>query len=280
MVSLLTLNLGAPSLAHARLQLPRLAARGEDVLVLTDTSAGEGSTWLAAQFSAAGYAVTNPVPAPGERGVMIISKLAVTADALGTELDYLPARATAVVVETTAGPLRIAGACLPPRDATAVTTERKQRWIAAFEQALARTDSERHLLLLSTLRVIEPGHEPAHRGEFAPFEYDFYSGLTTRHHLDDLYRCEHPDRVEHSWTQRRQIRNGYRYDHAHGSPSLTQQLLECFYDHSTRHPGADQPALSNHSGLCVHLEMTAIAPLRMSDPLTVAASAHAETTLL
>ncbi|MCK2241896.1 MULTISPECIES: endonuclease/exonuclease/phosphatase family protein [unclassified Crossiella] len=276
MLSLLTLNLGAPALARARLQLPWLAAREEDVLVLTEPSAGEGSAYLAERFSSAGYTVTFPEHAPGERGVMLVSKLATTIDALGAALDYLPTRAAAVVVETTNGPLRIAGAYVPSRDATAVKTEQKQRWIAAFDDALTRTASEAPLLL-GDLNVIEPGHEPAHRSQFAPFEYDFYAGLTARHGLVDLFRHKHPDRVEHSWA--RQTHYGYRYDHAYGSPTLAQRLLKCVYDHSTRQEIVERPALTDHSGLSVHLELTATAPLLPSDPVTAAGQADAEMTL-
>jgi hypothetical protein len=54
--------------------------------------------------------------------------------------------------------------------------------------------------------------------QFAPFEYGFYTGLTDRHGLVNLFRHLHPDRVEHSWARRADL--GYRYDHAHGSRVL------------------------------------------------------------
>lgn len=37
--------------------------------------------------------------------------------------------------------------------------------------------------------VLEPAHQPAHRQQFAPFEYDFYHALTDRHGLIDAFRC-------------------------------------------------------------------------------------------
>jgi exodeoxyribonuclease-3 len=63
-LSLITVNVGAPSLDRAGRQLRWLADRPEDVLVLTETKATEGSQFLAEAFTAAGYAVTFPDHAP------------------------------------------------------------------------------------------------------------------------------------------------------------------------------------------------------------------------
>ncbi|MEO6090309.1 MAG: hypothetical protein ABIQ18_45120 [Umezawaea sp.] len=58
-----------------------------------------------------------------------------------------------------------------------------------------------------------------------PFEYDFYTGLTTRHGLLDLFRHLHPDRIEHNWARRAKL--GYRYDHAHSSPVWPEVDVVC-----------------------------------------------------
>src|SRR5205085_2213785 len=109
---------------------------------------------------------------------MIVSKIVTALDSLGAALDYLPARAAGVVIDTDQGPLRIVGAYVPSRDATLEKTERKKTWIDRFHQALIRTASNAPLLLLGDLNVLEPDHQPAHRGQFAQFEYAFYTGLT------------------------------------------------------------------------------------------------------
>ncbi|SMD24637.1 hypothetical protein [Lentzea albidocapillata] len=197
---------------------------------------------------------------------MIISKLATTLDPLGAALDYLPARATGVVVDTDDGPLRIVGAYVPSRDATLEKTERKKSWIDRFHAALDRTASDAPLLLLGDLNVLEPGHQPAHRGQFAQFEYDFYTGLTERHGLTDLFRHLHPDQVEHSWARRPEL--GYRYDHAHGSQALAQRLMACEYVHQTREKMQDGSRLTDHSGLAVRLSLCAKRTLLTSDPAT------------
>jgi exodeoxyribonuclease-3 len=270
-LSLITVNVGAPSLDRAQRQLRWLAARPEDVLVLTETKAIAGSQFLADAFTAAGYAVTFPDHAPGELGVMIVSKLATRPDPLGAALDYLPARAAGVVVDTTDGPLRIVGAYVPSRDASADKTERKKTWIQRFSHALDATADDAPLLLLGDLNVLEPTHTPPHRGQFAPFEYAFYTDLTNRHDLLDLFRHLHPDRVEHSWARQPEL--GYRYDHAHGSRVLAERLTACEYVHETREVGPDSSRLTDHSGLAVRLALTATTALLTSDPAT---ATHAE----
>ncbi|MEV0610982.1 endonuclease/exonuclease/phosphatase family protein [Polymorphospora rubra] len=276
-LSLITVNVGAPSLDRAQRQLRWLADRPEQVLVLTETKATAGSQYLAEAFTAAGYAVTFPDHGPGELGVMIVSKLAATPDPLGAAMGYLPARAAGVVVDTTDGPLRVVGAYAPSRDATLEKTERKRTWIQRFGHALHITASEVPLLLLGDLNVLEPSHTPAHRGQFAPFEYAFYTDLTDRHGLVDLFRHLHPDRVEHSWARRPEL--GYRYDHVHGSRALAERLTACEYVHETRQASPDSSRLTDHSGLAVRVALTATTALLTSDPVTAATHAEPEPTL-
>jgi len=273
---LITVNVGAPSIERAHRQLRWLAGRPEDVLVLTETKASAGSQFLAGAFAATGYSVTFPEHAPGELGVMIVSKLDTTVDRIGAAMDYLPARLAGVVVDTTNGPLRIVGAYVPSRDATLDKTERKKTWIERFRAALDTTASDAPLLLLGDLNVLEPAHKPAHRGQFAPFEYGFYTGLTQWHGLVDLFRYLHPERVEHSWARRAEL--GYRYDHAHGSHTLVEWLTACAYIHETRDVMPDGSRLTDHSGLAVRVALTATVPLLTSDP-TTAVNAHDEPTL-
>jgi exodeoxyribonuclease III len=276
-LSVITLNIGAPSLDRAQRQLRWLAQRPEDVLVLTETKATAGSQFLAETFAAAGYAVTFPEHPPGELGVMIASKLHITPDPLSTVMDYLPARTAGVLVQTSDGLLRIIGAYVPSRDASVDKTERKKAWIQRFHQVLDAIAKEVPVLLLGDLNVLEPEHQPAHPGQFAPFEYAFYTSLAERHGLVDLFRHLHPDRVEHSWARQPQL--GYRYDHAHGSRALAERVIACDYLHETRSAGPDGTRLTDHSGLAVRLALTATSPLLTSDPVTAAINAEPEPTL-
>jgi exodeoxyribonuclease III len=272
-LSLMTVNVGAPSIERAHRQLRWLAARTDDVMVLTETKATAGSLFLAEAFTTAGYSVTFPEHRPGELGVMIVSRVRAALDPLGAALDYLPSRAAGVTIDTTSGPLRVLGAYVPSRDATMEKTERKKTWIERFHAALDSTDCQTPSVLLGDLNVLEPDHTPAHRGQFAPFEYRFYTDLTDRHRLIDLFRHLHPEDIEHSWARRAEL--GYRYDHAHGSPELTTQLLACRYVHQTRDVTSDGTRLTDHSGLALQLARTATAPLLTSDP-TPALSAQVD----
>jgi exodeoxyribonuclease-3 len=276
-LSLITVNVGGPSLDRAQRQLRWLATRNDDVFVLTETKATAGSQFLAEAFASAGYAVTFPDHAPGELGIMIVSKLRTIPDPLGAAMDYLPARAAGIVVDTSDGPLRVLGAYVPSRDASLDKTERKKTWIQHFQHALASTANDMPLLLLGDLNVLEPAHQPVHRGQFAPFEYAFYTDLTNRHGLVDLFRHLHPDQVEHSWARRAEL--GYRYDHAHGSHALTERLTACEYIHQTRQAKPNESPLTDHSGLAVRLALTATTPLLTSDPATAAIHTEPEPTL-
>lgn len=276
-LTVLTINVGAPSLDRAQRQLRWLAARPEQVLVLTETKDTPGSRFLSEAFTRAGYAVTFPNHPAGELGVVIVSRLAVTVDPIGAAMDYLPARVAGVMVDTDQGVLRIAGVYVPSRDATLDKTDRKKTWIEHFHTALDSTASTAPMVLLGDLNVLEPNHQPAHRGQFAPFEYGFYRDLTDRHGLVDLYRHLHPDQVEHSWARRPEL--GYRYDHAHASHMLTNHLNGCGYLHDTREPGPDGIRLTDHSGLAVQLTLNATSPLLTSDPATAAVPAEPEPTL-
>jgi exodeoxyribonuclease-3 len=264
-LSMLTLNIGSPSAERAHRQLAWLATRHEDVLVLTETRASEGCKHLADAFRTAGYAVLYPKPGPTEYGVMVVSKLPVQVDPLAEMLTYLPNRVTGVLISTQVGLIRVLGTYVPTRDATADKTERKRRWLSEFSSALATgglTDAGAQTVVLGDLNVIEPEHEPAYT-TFRWFEYDFYRGLTDRHGLVDAYRHVNPERVEHSWIGR--TGDGYRYDHAHCSKELAEELVDCEYVHEPR-----TTRLTDHSGLSLQFSCDAGTRLDTYDPFEAA----------
>jgi exodeoxyribonuclease III len=253
---LITLNIANPSVERAGKLLEWLAARPEDVFVLTETKASDGCRHLADAFRTAGYAVTYPEPGPGEYGVMIVSKYA-TEPAPIDRLSYLPTRAVGVTIVTDRGPLRVLGAYIPSRDASPEKVARKKRWLAEFSAAL--TNTETGTMFLGDFNVLEPHHQPRYPF-FQTFEYDFYRALTDQHGLVDAFRHLHPDQHEHSWVGR--TGDGYRYDHAHASTDLITELTHCEYDHEPR-----LTRLSDHSALTVRLTRTGTTPLLTSDPV-------------
>ncbi|KND38834.1 endonuclease/exonuclease/phosphatase family protein [Streptomyces acidiscabies] len=253
----LTFNLNNPSRERAERQLAYLAARPEQVLVLTETADSAGCAFLAERFTTAGYAVTFPRPEQrGERGVMIVSRLA--ARPAPFTLDYLPHRAVAITVDTADGPLDVIGLYVPSRDASPAKRQRKQRWLEECAAALpdGRTGAR---IVLGDFNVLEPSHSPRYRF-FAPFEYAFYESIGEAGYAD-AFRALHPDALEYSWVGK--TGDGYRYDHAHVSADLAAALRGCSYVHEPR-TGDDR--LTDHSALSVHLAVTPAAPLPVTDP--------------
>jgi exodeoxyribonuclease-3 len=113
-------------------------------------------------------------------------------------------------------------------------------------------------VLAGDLNVLEPDHEPHYRF-FAPFEYDFYRGLSTTHGFVDVFRHVHPAAMEHSWVGR--TGDGYRYDHAFCSRSLIGAVASCGYLHEPRNDG-----LSDHSALTAAWSLEPPAALAVTDP--------------
>lgn len=260
-LSVLTLNINNPSADRAEKQLAWLSQRCEDVLVLTETKASEGCTLLAEAFTAAGYAVVFPEPAPREYGVLIASRVALDDGQALAGLDYLPTRAATATIPTDHGTLRLVGVYAPSRDASPEKVERKRRWLSAFTTALdSPTGGTMGTVLVGDLNVIEPDHQPRYP-QFLPFEYDFYRALTADHDLVDAYRLIPRAEPEHSWVGR--TGDGYRYDHAFCSTTLSTRVASCSYVHE---PRTAQPRLTDHSGLAVHLNVTASRRLVTSDP--------------
>ncbi len=260
---LLTFNIANPSAERAERQLRWLAARGEDVLVLTETKDSAGCRLLAESFTQAGYHVTCPMPDNGDYGVMIASRIQARSDDFGDHVGYLPSRVAAVTLPAPDGPIQLIGAYVPSRDAGVEKTERKRRWLTACHAALSARPPDVHAVFLGDLNVVEPDHQPHYRF-FVPFEYDFYRQLAAGCGLVDAFRRLHPEAVEHSWVGR--TGDGYRYDHAHCTADLAGKLLACEYVHQPRFD-----RLSDHSALSVCLAIDPGQPLLVSDPATAGA---------
>jgi exodeoxyribonuclease-3 len=183
-------------------------------------------------------------------------------DDFGSRIGYLPARTAAITLTAPSGPIRIIGAYVPSRDASADKTERKRKWLDACQTALISRPTGA-TVFLGDLNVLEPGHHP-HYPFFAAFEYDFYRQLTETCDLVDAFRTLHPDALEYSWVGR--TGDGYRYDHVHCTADLASSLLACDYLHQ---PRLDR--LSDHSALSVRLAVNPGTRLITSDPAAASA---------
>ena len=255
-ISLLTFNIGGPSLERAERQLAWLAHRPEQVLVLTETTPSGGCAFLADRFTSAGYVVAYPVPDKGERGVMIVSRLPV-AEASPLSTAYLPYRAVSMGIKTEQGPLDVIGLYVPSRDASPTKTERKQRFIADCRTSIPAGASSGRVVL-GDFNILEPDHDPKYP-TFRPFEYEFYRWFGDNGY-QDAFRHLYPGDREYSWVGR--TNDGYRYDHAFVSDPLISAVEDCAYVHEPR----TATRLSDHSGLTLRLALAGEEPLVVSDP--------------
>lgn len=252
----LTFNLNNPGRDRAERQLAYLTARPEPLLVLTETANSAGCALLEARFRAAGYSVTFPKPERGERGVMIVSRLATRPGPATAQ--YLPHRAVTVTVDTENGPLDVVGIYVPSRDATEVKKKRKREFLKEFRYGLPSGRNGLRIVL-GDFNVLERDHHPRYQF-FQKFEYDFYDGFLEAGYLD-AFRSFHPAALEYSWVGR--TGDGYRYDHAHVSTRLAAWLHGCSYAHE---PRTMPDRLTDHSALSVQLAIAPIEPLETADP--------------
>ena len=237
-LGILTLNVGSPSTSRAERQLGWLQDRPEGIFVLTETSNGDGSRLLAERLAGAGWDVRFPEPDPGERGVLIASR--VRLKARGTNMvDYLPSRAETVAV----GDLDVIGLYVPSRDASIEKVERKQRFLAAVSNAIA-TWPEKNAIAIGDFNILEPVHIP--RWEFfRDWEYRYYEDLIERGWVD-AFRISHPSGMEYSWVSH--DNKGFRFDHVFVTRALEDRVVRCEYVHETR-----ETKITDHSALTIDL---------------------------
>jgi exodeoxyribonuclease III len=263
-LSVLTVNIGAASPERARLLLEWLARRPEEVLVITETSAGPGTAWLLERFRRAGFTVIKTPDADGERGSALVSRVRV-ARVLTAEFTAVsvPCRVSAAVLDTEPA-IPVIGVYVPSRDRSAGKTERKQRFIRTLIEAYDKlpTDLQQHLVLGGDYNVIAKTHRPLHPG-FLPFEFGLLDGLRERG-LTDAYEHLVPGEQAYSWIGR--TGDGYRYDYLHVGPRLTGLIGACSYLHETRQLG-----LTDHAAMTLTLHTDAT-PLETSDPAGTEAS--------
>lgn len=248
MFSLLTLNIQATALPRARLLWDWLSRRSEDVFLLTETSTGPGSRFLADQARQAGNLVIHQ-PQPGERGCMLISRIpaepcpALTAGVSG------PGRAVAVTLPGY-DHLTVLGIYVPSSDRAPDKVARKQTFLTTLLTAISRLPqgTRDRLVVGGDYNVITRDHQPAYRG-FLPFEYAMLDTLRDLG-LVDAHEHRHPGEQAHSWIGR--SGNGYCFDYIHLGPALIPELRECNYLHEPRHQ-----RLTDHAAVTVTLGLPA-----------------------
>ena len=261
MLSLLTINIGAAAEGRADRILSWLAARPEQVFLLTETSSGRGTARLLDRFRRAGYAVVH-TPAPGDRGAALVSKIPVVHEPAAFAKVSIPGRVAAAVLDTRPR-LCIASVYVPSRDRSAAKTDRKQQFIATLLQAVESLPAEHRdgLVLGGDYNVIGRNHQPPHAG-FLPFEYGLLDSLRASGLVDAHEHC-HPEDQPHSWVGR--TGEGYRYDYLHLARALAGLITSSAYLHETRE-ATRGPRLTDHAAVSVSLRADAMALLETGDP--------------
>jgi exodeoxyribonuclease-3 len=204
--------------------------RRDDVIVLTETSAGAGTLLLHEGLEERGYAVIATPPA-NDRGVLIASRLPVRERICATFDVTLPWRIAAIRL-TTEPSVTVLGIYVPSRDRSPAKVARKQKLILSFLKSLAGLPpkTRRNLVIAGDYNVVSRRHVPPRRS-FFPYEYEMHEtleelGFVSSHEI--VRKRKHP----HSWIGR--TGEGYLYDYIHVGEALQSRLHLCRYVDDTR----------------------------------------------
>ncbi|WP_327106635.1 endonuclease/exonuclease/phosphatase family protein [Nonomuraea glycinis] len=265
MLTAVTVNIGAASPARAERLLSWLAERDDDVILLTETSAGPGTKFLLERFQRAGYHVVKTPDIAGDRGAALISRIPLT----GHEPDLfdqvsIPARVAAARLDTSPRTWWVS-VYVPSRDRSADKTTRKEMFITSLLKVIEQlpADQRDHLVIGGDYNVIAADHRPLHPG-FLPFEFALLDTLNAVGFTDTHAHCT-PDVQSYSWIGR--TGDGYCYDYVHVGAELPERIRECVYLHETREQG-----LTDHAAVQVrlHLEATRLTCGDLAGPDSIA----------
>lgn len=246
-LSLLTFNIGAAAAPRAEAILRWLRSRSDDVIVLTETSSGAGTTLLAEGLRADGLRVYHS-PEARERGVLLASRIPI-ADNLSGQLGVtLPCRAVAVVLDTSPRRLALAGVYIPSRDRSEEKVARKQAFIRSLLAALSGLPAAQRdrLMIAGDYNAVARAHEPPLPG-FFQWEYGLHESLD-RMGLRPAHELRPRGTQPHSWIGRTGLR--YLYDYVHVGCGLHGAVERCEYLHGPR-----ERRLSDHAALAVRLRL-------------------------
>jgi exodeoxyribonuclease III len=226
-----TLNIGAAASPRAKIILDWLGRRGEDVIVLTETSRGPGTELLSAGLAERGYEIVT-TPPNDDRGVLIASRLPVRTRLCATLDVSLPWRVAAIVLDTSPS-LAVVGVYVPSRDRSPAKIARKEEFIRSFVRGLESlpTRLRQHLLIAGDYNVISRRHDPPRKGYFS-YEYAMHEALE-RLGFASGHELGRGGRQPYSWVGR--TGDGYLYDYVHVGGALHSRLETCRYVQDTRH---------------------------------------------
>ena len=256
--SLLTLNIGNPSLKRVKQQIKWIEERNESVFILTETKHSEGCLFLEQHFTDTGWTMFDfgkepefnsyfPKSLTGDLGVMVLSKYPIVEIKNCFEKENrFYSRFIDVTLDVYGLLLGIIGIYVPSRDASQEKIERKKEFIIDFLQYIKNQSSDNSYpyIICGDLNVLESSHIPRY-SNFKKWEYDFYDRFD-HFGFTDSFRFLHPVENEYSWVGR--TNDGYRYDHCFVSKSIKETVEKCDYIHETR-----KIPITDHSALMIEL---------------------------
>lgn len=245
-LTLLALNIRAPSLKRANVVIEYLVGCGANVLVLTEARSSLASDKIIVNLESIGYKCFAPV-APEREYLTIVATKGLLAKDFQASVSAFSNRVTVIDVETFAGRIRVVGVYAPTNSLTDESSNRRQafqRLFRSFLKEMMSSANGNSVIVGGDLNVLEPEHRPRWPS-FQPHDYEFYTSFRSLG-LRDAFKFLNPDRVEHSWLDRRGL--GQRLDHFFISDYLIRWLRACRYDHITRTSG-----LSDHSAMILTL---------------------------
>jgi exodeoxyribonuclease III len=232
--TLLALNVSTPTPSRAQALLELLWPADDDVWVLTETSAGEGTRLIAQVCRAAGHRVhVTDLAGAGGRGVMVVVRRP-DLRAEAEELDgptVLPGRVLPLQVVAGERRLRLLGvygaASDPVRYSSSAQRRRKREWLVSLGEWLRAWQAARPELpavVLGDLNLVDPLHDDE-LPYVLPEETAMLEALRDEHGLTDAFRHLHPTSTQVSWVDHSGV--GCRYDHAFVTADLVPSVRAC-----------------------------------------------------
>ena len=258
--SLLTMNIGNPSLQRVKQQIEWIKNRQESVFVLTETKLSEGCLFLEEHLGESGKTIFDfgrdpefhvyfPKSRTGDLGVMILSRFPITeVRSCFDEESRFFSRFLDVCIDYDDTKLGIMGLYVPSRDSSEAKVARKKQFVVDLLQYIKhRKEQHREpCIICGDLNVLERDHVP-HYSTFLKWEYDFYDRFSHFGFVDS-FRLLHPNINEYSWVGR--TNDGYRYDHCFVSKDIQDKIVNCSYVHETR-----KIPLTDHSAMVLELAL-------------------------
>lgn len=244
MFSLMTVNIGAAALDRAARIGDWIAGGDDDVVVLTETSAGKGTATLMDRYARAGWAYTELTDMDGDRGAALASRLA-PGHIAAQRMPVTLAHRLATLSLGTEPEAVVLGVYVPSRDRSEAKVERKRAFLSELLTAIEACDSgvRERLILAGDFNVVAADSPMART--MMPFELEVLPRLADAGLADLAAAAGLADQP--TWVGRTGDR--YRYDYVFAGAALAAQVADVEFLHETRTLG-----LTDHSALRVRFE--------------------------